>query len=119
MSVAREAQVVAAVNEIADPCSCGVGVPTGIADLGLLERVELDGGSVRVVLTTTSPSCMFVGHFEEEIERRVGSLPWVDSVEVELDYGVMWDESRMSERARAELHARHRAPRGRLLEVLS
>ncbi len=61
-------------------------VRTPIADLGLLDEVEADGGRVTVRFHLTSPLCpaKFAGAIGQDIRRRVGKLPGVDSVEVVL-----------------------------------
>jgi len=61
-------------------------VRTSIADLGLLDGVEVDGGRVTVHFHLTSPLCpaKFAGAIGQEIRRRVGRLPGVESVEVIL-----------------------------------
>jgi metal-sulfur cluster biosynthetic enzyme len=105
----READVREKLNAIVDPCSAALAEPVGIVDLGLIERIEVAGGQIDVVLLPTSPQCLFVGLFEEEIEQRLHALPWVESVRVTLDEGeTIWDESRMTADAREWL-ARRRA----------
>jgi metal-sulfur cluster biosynthetic enzyme len=61
-------------------------VRTPIAELGLLDEVEVDGGHVTVRFHLTSPLCphRFAGHIGREIRGRVGRLPGVQSVEVIL-----------------------------------
>jgi metal-sulfur cluster biosynthetic enzyme len=61
-------------------------VRTSIAELGLLDEVEVDGGRVTVRFHLTSPLCpaKFAGGIGQEIRRRVAKLPGVDSVEVVL-----------------------------------
>jgi metal-sulfur cluster biosynthetic enzyme len=61
-------------------------VRTPIAELGLLDEVEVDGGRVRIHFHLTSPLCpaRFAGGIGREIRRRVARLPGVDSVEVVL-----------------------------------
>ena len=61
-------------------------VRTSIAELGLLDEVEVDGGRVTVHFHLTSPLCpaKFAGAIGQEIRRRVARLPGVDSVEVVL-----------------------------------
>jgi metal-sulfur cluster biosynthetic enzyme len=76
---------------------------TGLANLGLVESVTIEGGTVAVVLITTSPQCMYVGHFVEEPERRLRALPWVATVQLTLRYDIVWDEGRMTSAARAAL----------------
>jgi len=62
-------------------------VRTSIAELGLLDEVEVDGGRVTVRFHLTSPLCpaKFAGAIGQEIRRRVARLPGVDSVEVVLE----------------------------------
>jgi metal-sulfur cluster biosynthetic enzyme len=112
----QRAEALAAINEIVDPCSAGVGVPIGLTEMGLIEELTLGDGHVVVTLMTTAPHCMFVGLLEEEIEQRVSALAWVKSVRVERSScETVWDDSRMSEAARERLIERHRLPRGRVL----
>lgn len=108
------AQTIEAINQIVDPCSAGIGAPTGLLDMGLVKEVEIKDGNVAVELLTTSPFCLYVGHFEEEVARRVGALPWVRTVTVTVAHRTMWDESLMSEAARAQLAQKHRRPRANI-----
>jgi metal-sulfur cluster biosynthetic enzyme len=62
-------------------------VRTTLAELGLLDEVEVDGqGRVRVHFHLTSPLCpaKFAGQIGQQIRRRVARLPGVVSVEVVL-----------------------------------
>jgi metal-sulfur cluster biosynthetic enzyme len=62
-------------------------VRTTLADLGLLDEVEVDqGGRVTVRFHLTSPLCpaRFAGQIGQQIRRRVARLPGVASVEVVL-----------------------------------
>jgi metal-sulfur cluster biosynthetic enzyme len=61
-------------------------VRTSIAELGLLDGVEVDGGHVTVRFHLTSPLCpyRFAGQIGREIRGRVARLPGVRSVEVVL-----------------------------------
>jgi len=61
-------------------------VRTPIAELGLLDEVEVDGGRVTVHFHLTSPLCpaKFAAAIGQEIRRRVARLPGVESVEVVL-----------------------------------
>jgi metal-sulfur cluster biosynthetic enzyme len=62
-------------------------VRTTLADLGLLDEVEVDqAGRVRVRFHLTSPLCpaRFAGQIGQEVRRRVARLPGVASVEVVL-----------------------------------
>jgi metal-sulfur cluster biosynthetic enzyme len=61
-------------------------VRTSIADLGLLDEVEADGGHVTVYFHLTSPLCphQFASRIGKDIRQRVGRVPGVESVEVIL-----------------------------------
>ena len=61
-------------------------VRTSIAELGLLDEVEVDGGRVTVRFHLTSPLCpaKFAGAIGQEIRRKVAKLPGVEGVEVVL-----------------------------------
>jgi metal-sulfur cluster biosynthetic enzyme len=61
-------------------------VRTTIAELGLLDGVEVDGGRVTVRFHLTSPLCpaKFAGEIGREIRRRVARVEGVESVEVVL-----------------------------------
>jgi metal-sulfur cluster biosynthetic enzyme len=62
-------------------------VRTTLAELGLLDEVEVDAqGRVRVHFHLTSPLCpaKFAGQIGQQIRRRIARLPGVVSVEVIL-----------------------------------
>ena len=89
----------AEIEAIADPCSVAAGHPTGLAGMGIVERVDVVGGSVAVLLLPTFPTCMFRGVFETEIEQRLRALPWCERVErrvlpVGSDLGRVADDRR-------------------------
>lgn len=115
MSASRavhEADVRARINAIVDPCSTAMAEPIGIDDFGIVQHVRIDGGEVEVVLLPTSPHCLFLGLFEEEIEQRLRTLPGVTSVRVTLTDGAeVWDEQRIAPTARRRLQQRRRSAR--------
>ena len=61
-------------------------VRMSIAELGLLDDVEVDGGRVTVRFHLTSPLCpaKFAGAIGQEIRRKVARVPGVEAVEVVL-----------------------------------
>jgi metal-sulfur cluster biosynthetic enzyme len=65
-----------------------------IAELGLLDEVDVDGGRVTVHFHLTSPLCpaRFAGKIGQDIRRRVSKLDGVESVEVVLQDHFMADE---------------------------
>ena len=69
-------------------------VRRSIADLGLLDEVDVDGGLVTVHFHLTSPLCPanFAARIGKEIRRRVAAVPGVQSVEVILQDHFVQDE---------------------------
>ena len=88
------------LDQIIDPCSEARGTDISIVEMGLLKSIEIDDETVHVELRITSPSCMMVGYFIEQIEDRVGTLPGVEEVSLETDAGLSWREEMMSEKAK-------------------
>jgi metal-sulfur cluster biosynthetic enzyme len=104
------------LDTIVDPCGAATGIALGLAEMGIAEVLDVSSSSARVRLVPTTPSCLFVGLFEDEIRTRVQALDWCDQVDVELAPGdLVWDERRMTPAGRARLRrhrGRSRSPRG-------
>jgi metal-sulfur cluster biosynthetic enzyme len=69
-------------------------VRCSIAELGLLDDVNADGGKVTVHFHLTSPLCpsKFATKIGRDIRKRVEALPGVESCEVVLDDHFIRDE---------------------------
>lgn len=69
-------------------------VRTSIADLGLLDEIEIDEGHVTVHYHLTSPLCplQFATKIGREIRRRVSRVPGVVSCRVRIQDHFMWEE---------------------------
>lgn len=94
-----EAKVVEAIQTCYDP-----EIPVNIYELGLIYDVAVaPGGSVRIQMTLTSPSCPAAAELPGEVERKVKAVPGVASAAVEIVFDPPWDPSRMSEAARLQL----------------
>ncbi len=90
--------VVAALKDIYDP-----EIPVNIYDLGLIYGVEVDEGHVHVNMTLTTPHCPVAETMPTEVELRVGSVPGVGVVDVNLVWDPPWDPGKMTDEARLEL----------------
>ena len=64
-----------ALREVYDP-----EVSLSVQDLGLIYRVEIDGGHVTVTHTLTSAFCPFADEICENIELAVGNIEGVEAV---------------------------------------
>jgi metal-sulfur cluster biosynthetic enzyme len=114
-SAIRQEAVLAVLETIVDPCSKAIGHPIGLVGMGVVERVDVTGGEVSVLLLPTFPACIFRGFFEAEVESRLSALPWCEKVDVSFCSADRdWDESRMSRAARAALGRPSRSERAAL-----
>lgn len=97
----REA-ILAALDEIKDPCSVASGAPLGLVEMGLIKQLDISGtGEVDISLCLTAPFCHMIAFFQKESTTRVGALPGVTQVTLKPDNGLDWSPSRMSPAAQA------------------
>jgi FeS assembly SUF system protein len=91
--------VIAALKEIYDP-----EIPVNIYDLGLIYGVDItaDGHTI-VTMTLTTPHCPVAETMPGEVELRVGAVPGVGDVEVNLVWDPPWNPAQMSDEAKLEL----------------
>lgn len=91
-----EEQVRAALRSVDDP---EVGV--NIVDLGLVYRIDIAPGRIRVEMSMTTPACPMGELIAEEARRAVGAL-LRDGTEVLVDlvWDPPWSPERMSASAR-------------------
>lgn len=74
-----------------------------IVDLGLVYNIDIQDGEVKILMTLTTPACPIGPMMEEQVRDNLLMLPGVSDVEVEFTFDPLWDPSRMSEEARADL----------------
>ena len=97
----RRREVLERLEAIVDPCSRSLGRPAGLVAMGIVERVDVVGDAVTVLLLPTFPTCLFRGFFEAEIKAGAAALPWCCDVAIEFCAADrLWDESRMAPEAR-------------------
>jgi len=91
--------IIAALKDIFDP-----EIPVNIYELGLIYGVEVTPeGHAAVTMTLTTPHCPVAESMPGEVELRVGAVPGVGTVDVNLVWDPPWDPSKMSDEARLEL----------------
>ena len=79
-------------------------IPVDIYELGLIYEIAVgDGGTVKVVMTLTSPNCPVAYTLPGEVKAAVDRVEGVASSSVELTWDPPWDQSQMSEAARLTL----------------
>ena len=93
--------VIRALDECYDPCCRDRKI--SVVDMGLIERVEIQGGNVSIEMVLTSGWCPFAARLLQMIKEEVGKLPEVDAVDVEVAWDPTWTPERMSAGAREKL----------------
>lgn len=84
-------------------------IPVNVVDLGLVYGVtvapvpETDGLKVHIQMTLTAPGCGMSGVLKSDAETKVGALPGVKDVDVEIVWDPPWDRDKMSEAAKLQL----------------
>jgi metal-sulfur cluster biosynthetic enzyme len=74
-----------------------------IIDLGLVYEAACVDGVARVRMTMTTPACPMGPYLTEEVQRALGDLPGVGSVEVDLVFEPLWSPEQMSPEAKEQL----------------
>jgi ring-1,2-phenylacetyl-CoA epoxidase subunit PaaD len=99
-----EAEVWAALAEVPDPEIPAVSV----ADLGLVHRIELDAGRLRVELLPTFVGCPALELIRRSVADRLQGM--APQVEVEMTFAVPWTSDRITEEGRRKLRDSGFAP---------
>jgi len=96
--ISRE-QVDQALHTVYDP-----EIPVDIVALGLIYDVAIDqdAGTVSIRMTLTAPGCGMGPVLVGDVKYRVGKVPNVKQVEVELVFDPPWSREMMSDEARLE-----------------
>ncbi len=74
-----------------------------IVDLGLVYEITVDGSTVRVDMSLTSPGCPSGPEIMGEAEQQIRTLPGVTDVQMNLVWSPPWTPDRIEPRVRAYL----------------
>ena len=96
--VVSEDQVKLALRRVKDP-----DLQLNIIDLGLVYGIAVDGTTVKVDMTLTSPACPSGPELMTNAETEVRKLPGVEKVEMNLVWMPFWTPEKMEPRVRAYL----------------
>jgi FeS assembly SUF system protein len=93
-------EIVGALKTVYDP-----EIPADIYELGLIYKVDIDDDRVvKVDMTLTTPNCPSAAELPMMVENAVASVPGVREAKVSIVWDPPWDQSRMSDEARAMLN---------------
>ena len=93
-----EEEVTEALSNVIDP-ELGL----DFVELGLVYGVEIDGGSVSVTFTLTTPACPIGPQVSEQMEEYVGELEGITKVHPKMVFVPPWTPDLMSEDAKFAL----------------
>jgi FeS assembly SUF system protein len=92
--------IIAALKTVYDP-----EIPADIYELGLIYKVDIaDDRAITVDMTLTTPNCPSAQELPLMVENAVSSVAGVGPVTVNIVWDPPWDQSRMSDEARATLN---------------
>lgn len=87
------------LKEVDDP-ELGISV----VDLGLIYDVEADKkGKIEVLMTLTTMGCPLFELMEGPIKEKLGKIPGVESVSIDLTFDPPWTPDKMSKEAKVKL----------------
>ena len=93
-------EIIGALKTVYDP-----EIPADIYELGLIYKVDIaDDRNVTVDMTLTTPNCPSAQELPIMVENAVSSVAGVGPVTVNIVWDPPWDQSRMSDEARATLN---------------
>ena len=95
----REEAVWAALREVKDPEIPAVSV----VDMGMIEIVDVDGGTARVVVLPTFTGCPAIDVIKSDVRAAVEAVDGIDSVQVETTFSPPWTTERITQEGRAKL----------------
>jgi FeS assembly SUF system protein len=92
--------IIAALKTVYDP-----EIPSDIYELGLIYRIDIaDDRAVTIDMTLTTPNCPSAQELPSMVEDAVTAVAGVKSTTVNVVWDPPWDQSRMSDEARAVLN---------------
>jgi metal-sulfur cluster biosynthetic enzyme len=93
-----EEEVTEALSNVIDP-ELGL----DFVELGLVYGVEIDGGTVTVTFTLTTPACPIGPQVSEQMQEFVGEIDGVEDVVTNMVFTPPWSPDKMSEDAKFAL----------------
>jgi metal-sulfur cluster biosynthetic enzyme len=105
-------RVLAAANQILEPCGMAQGLSIGMVDMGLIAGVDVKRSDsrwhVKVRARVTSPDCLHFVYFERELRAAIAAISEVEKIDVEWTDGSDWTPDDMSPQLREQLYGRRR-----------
>ena len=98
--LAVEEKIIAALKTVYDP-----EIPVDIYELGLIYKIDYheEDGTLDLDMTLTAPGCPMADFIMEDVRQKMEGIEGITTARVNLVFEPEWDQSMMSEEAKAEL----------------
>lgn len=104
-------QIVEAMDSVPDPCSMARGLNFGMAQMGMIRRVEVspegDGWSAVVQVRLTAPNCLYMGYFEKQTRIATADIPGLSVLHIKWDGNFDWTPDDLGDEAKVKLQIYH------------
>jgi metal-sulfur cluster biosynthetic enzyme len=89
-----EEEVRRQLGTVPEPCSLLMRTPLDITQMGLVDQVRCEGGTIRVELVLTDASCVHYAGLRRYITDALLELPGVQAVQVTVSTTKLWTPDR-------------------------
>ena len=98
--LAVEEKIIAALKTVYDP-----EIPVDIYELGLIYKIDYheEDGTLDLDMTLTAPGCPMADFIMEDVRQKMEGIEGITTARVNLVFEPEWDQSMMSEEAKADL----------------
>ena len=94
-----EEKIVAMLKTVYDP-----EIPVNVYDLGLIYKIDVkENFDVTIDMTLTAPNCPAADFIMEDVRQKMEGIEGITTARVNLVFEPEWDQSMMSEEAKADL----------------
>ena len=98
--LAVEEKIIAALKTVYDP-----EIPVDIFELGLIYKIDYheEDCTLDLDMTLTAPGCPMADFIMEDVRQKMEGIEGITTARVNLVFEPEWDQSMMSEEAKADL----------------
>lgn len=90
--MATKEEVVNQLKQVFDP-----EIPVNIWDLGLIYNVQVDENQIGIKMSLTSQTCPSAKEIPDMVRSRLGAIPGVSDVDVQVVWEPLWNPSMISD----------------------
>ena len=92
-------KIIDEIKKIYDP-----EIPVNIYELGLIYKIEVEDGLVKIEMTLTTPNCPVADSLPKLVKNNILKIDGITDVDLKLVWDPPWTKDKMSEAAKLELN---------------